>query len=281
VVRLARSAEHEPGVVLNHRELRHSVVRHPPEGRHIRWLVLTVAHDRGTRQCRQQARLFAVANARVQVREMRCIETTFARLCPIALLQFLRYVAMGCRHRREFELWQLRRVALSHVRPDDVAPFTHLQRTHTRFVAQACRDLWWRRRHLHAVAVHVEFPAVVHAANAARLVATEEEIRASVWTMRFHDADASLGIPECDEVLTEQPHALRWTVPLGELTRQQDRHPVRAEHLAHRCTWTGHRESTVLFGSEHRKLLKDAPRSWMMALDAQGGPGCRWRRKRG
>ena len=88
------------------------------------------------------------------------------------------------RHRRRFG-------ARAHVDPDQAAALVDLVGLCLDLVLEALR----RRdvRHLEAVAFHVELPAVIDAADAARLVAAEEQRRAAMRAAMVHHADAAAG----------------------------------------------------------------------------------------
>jgi hypothetical protein len=59
-------------------------------------------------------------------------------------------------------------------------------------------------RHVHAVAVDVELPAVIHAAKPAFLVPPEEQWRELVKTKRPDDPDLAGRVPKGHEILAEQ-----------------------------------------------------------------------------
>ena len=62
--------------------------------------------------------------------------------------------------------------------------------------------------HVDAVAVDVELPAVVDAAQAGFFVAAEEQGRAAVRAVVLDQADLAVGVAEGDELLAEEqdPH---------------------------------------------------------------------------
>ena len=76
-------------------------------------------------------------------------------------------------------------------------------------------------RQVDAVAVGVEFPAVIDAAQAAFLVAAEEQRRAAMRAIRVDQADTPLRVAEGDQVLAEQAHAHRRAVALRQLRGQR------------------------------------------------------------
>ena len=84
------------------------------------------------------------------------------------------------------------------------------------------------RGHVHALAFHVELPAVVYAAQAGFLVASEEEARAAVRAAFGEQSDATVGIAEGDKVLAEQANADGRTVGFREFVGEEERNPEAA-----------------------------------------------------
>jgi hypothetical protein len=106
-------------------------------------------------------------------------------------------------------------------------------------------------RHVDHVAFHVEFPAVIEAAQAAFLVAAEGERRPAVRAELAQHAEAALGIAEDDEVFPEQPGADRRAVPLRHFLGHARRQPVPAHHLAHRGFALDAAQQLVLLSGQH------------------------------
>jgi hypothetical protein len=96
-----------------------------------------------------------------------------------------------------------------------------------------------RGRHVHAFPMPVEFQPMIGAAEAVLLVAAEIERRAAVRAELVDKADLSRGIAERQKLLAEDLHALLRPVRLGNLARQQNRHPVTAHEIAHGGTRAG------------------------------------------
>ena len=92
----------------------------------------------------------------------------------------------------------------------------------------------WLRRHLDDVAVNVELPAVIEAAQAAILVAREHQRGAPVRAVFVEHADATFAVAENNEVLTEQTNLDRRAVGLRDFLGQAGGDPVPAHDLAHR-----------------------------------------------
>jgi hypothetical protein len=87
-------------------------------------------------------------------------------------------------------------------------------------------------RHIHAIARHIELPAVIDAAQAALLVAAEKQRRAAVRTAMVHDADAAIRVAEGNQFFAEQ-HQAHWRAIPFQLGRLGRRHPVAPHQVAH------------------------------------------------
>ena len=99
-------------------------------------------------------------------------------------------------------------------------------------------------RLVQAIAVDVELPAVIAAADAVLLVAAEEERRAAVRAAMVHDADATRAVAERDQLLAQQhqPHGI--TVGL-ELRGHKGRNPELPHQVAHRGAGPDARQDLV------------------------------------
>ena len=166
--------------------------------------------------------------ARMQEGHVARIDPPFDRLEVIGLLQALGNEAPIGRHPHPFELGrrglELRR---PHVDPHHVAPLDRwvgLQLdplAHSRFLGL--------RGQVHALAVHVVFPAVVGAAQAALLVPAEPQRHAAVRAEFVDHADAPLTIAESYEFLAHDLHAHGRAVRLRDLPGVQRGDPVAPE----------------------------------------------------
>ena len=118
-----------------------------------------------------------------------------------------------------------------HVGPDDAAQF------HGRVGGggHLGREIAVGRlvHHVGALAVDVELPAVIDAAQAAFFVAPQPQRRQPVGAQFLQQADASVGVAEGDQLLAQQLDANRLAVGFGQFPRQQSGHPVAAHQLAH------------------------------------------------
>ena len=70
-------------------------------------------------------------------------------------------------------------------------------------------------RHVDAVAVDVELPAVVDAAQAGFFIAAEEQRRAPMRAVALDQAGLAVGVAEADQLLAEQHYPQRIGVRFG------------------------------------------------------------------
>src|SRR5258708_20468410 len=94
--------------------------------------------------------------------------------------------------------------------------------------------LWGLVELIDAVALHVIFPAVIDAAQAAFLVAPEKQRDAAMRAELVEEADATVAVTEGDEVLTQQAHPHRRAIGLGDLARQAGGDPLTPPPIPHR-----------------------------------------------
>jgi hypothetical protein len=117
-------------------------------------------------------------------------------------------------------------------------------------------------RHLDHIAVHVEFPAVIKAAQAAFLVAREDQRCAPVRAVLVEHADAPLAVAEHHEILAEQAHLDRCAIRFGHFLGQARRDPVAAHDLAHRRVAFDAAQQIVFLRRHHGGILpRRTPRS--------------------
>ena len=176
------------------------------------------------------------------------VDVALERLHPVALLQHHeRRVDVIGRQRGDLEgRERRRRLARSHVRPDDAVDLVAGIGAGPHLVLE--RALGRLAGHVHAVAGHVELPAVVDAAQPALLVAAEEERGATVRAVGGHQPDGALGVAEGDQVLAEQPHLLGLAVGLGQLAGGKGGQPVLAQQVAHERATPGTAQKLVVLG---------------------------------
>ena len=126
--------------------------------------------------------------ADVQEAEMRGVDVALERLQPVAFALDEEHVALVLGQQDRLEARQRRRrLALAHVGPDQAVALEHL--VALRLDPLGERLVGGNVRHVDAVAVDVELPAVVGAADALVLVAPEEQRRAAVRAAMIEDAD--------------------------------------------------------------------------------------------
>ncbi len=118
------------------------------------------------------------------------------------------------------------------------------------------RRLVW---HLHAIAVDIELPAVIDAAQSAFLVAAEIHRRPAVRTFLVEDADPALGVAECHHILAEQTKADRVAIRSRQFLGDEGGHPEAPEQFAHRRARAYPAQQFVLFGSQHGGLRFSTP----------------------
>ena len=185
----------------------------------------------------------------VQDRRMRGIDAALERLQPVALLPHLRDVAVGFRHLRPFESRRRRHlVARPHIGPDHPADLGGRIGGQADLVTERLRLVHL----LDAIAVHVELPAVINAAQAGFLVAPEPQGGAAVRAELVDEPNASLAVAKADELFAKQLHAHRRAIRLGQFARQKGRDPISPQHVAHRSARSYPRHQLVLFACQHR-----------------------------
>ena len=249
---MARRAEQHPGRMAQHREARRRVLRDPAQPRHARRFVVAAPQRRGTRLV--QANALAVADAGVQKGKVRRVQAALAGLRPVALLELLGDEPLLRWHREKLEVRQRWRVLRAEPGPDNATGFRDLQRANAGARLHPLGNGRFDIGHIHAAPIGVELPAVVGAAQAARLHAPEEEMRAAMRAPRSDDADAPGAVAERDELLAEELQALWRAVGLRQFAAQQRRHPVVPEHRAHGRPRPGLGQDCVLLGGQHVAL---------------------------
>ena len=186
----------------------------------------------------------------VQAGRMRRVDLALEHLRPVAINMNLQRRHARIRRRRKsgrLEFRHGRQVA--HVDPHKAAGFAHRIGARLDLVV----DLGARRlgRHVEAVAVDVEFPAVIEAAQAAFFVAAQHQRGAAVRTVFVQHAKAALGIAECHEVVAERANTHRRAVVLGDFFGKAGRHPVLPHQLAHRRAVLDAAQEIVLLDCQH------------------------------
>ena len=134
---------------------------------------------------------------------MRGIDLAFEDLRPIARHMDFHDRHLGIRGRRERRRFERRHgVGRAHVGPDEAAGLTRRIGLVLDLVGDAgCRRL---RRHLQDVAVDVDLPAVIEAAQPAFLVAAEHKRGAAVRAVLVEHAEPAVAVAKRHQVLAEQ-----------------------------------------------------------------------------
>src|SRR5215469_17282089 len=163
---------------------------------------------------------------------MRRIDLPFQDLRPIAL-----DADLGCADARFFSRSKGWRLEFSHpFGRADVAPYeaAALPRR-IGLLLDAFGEMAVGRlgRHFEHIALDVEFPPMVQAAQAALFVAPVKQRCAAVRAEFAQHAGPSLGVAEYDQVLAQQARLYRLTVGF-DLFRKTGGDPVLAHELAHR-----------------------------------------------
>ncbi len=188
--------------------------------------------------------------AAMQERHMAGIDAAFHRLQPVAFLDALRHEALRVRHQREFPFRQgrpaLRRPEMG---PQHAATLD--QRIGLELDPFGEAALHRLRRHLHALAVDVELPAVIGAAQPAFLVAAEPQRRPAMGTEFVDQPEPPAAVAERDQPFRKHLDPHRRTVVLRQLGGEQHRRPVAAEQCAHRGSRPGLGDEFVLVFPKH------------------------------
>jgi hypothetical protein len=106
-------------------------------------------------------------------------------------------------------------------------------------------------RHIDAVAVHVELPAVIDATQPTFFIATKEHPRPAMWAERINDADRTMAVAEGHQVFTEHAQPHRRPIRFWQFLGHQHRVPEAAEQLAHRCSGTRPGQEFVVAQTQH------------------------------
>ena len=184
--------------------------------------------------------------------DVRGVDVTLQGLHPVALFQHHegridllggQRVDLECGQRR-------RRLAGTHVGPDHAVDVAAGIRARADLVLEGA--LLRFVRHVDAAPPDVPLPAVIRAAQAALLVAAEEERGAAVGTVGGQQSDLAPRIAEGHEILAQEAHLLRRAVGLRQLCRGQAGHPVVAEQLAHGRAAPDPAQQLVVLAREHR-----------------------------
>ena len=194
---------------------------------------------------------------------MRGVDIALQRLQIIAVALNEECPDLAVGNVQNLESRQRRRFgARPHIDPDQPGAFDRP----VRLGADLVLEVLMRRhvRHVEAVAGHVEFPAVIDAADPALLVAAQEQRRAAVRAAMIHDADPALAVAKGDQLLAEQHQAKRRAAALN-LGGHQRGDPVFPHQLTHDGAGPDPSQFNAFDRRCHRALL-------MLAAGSSGHP---------
>ena len=187
----------------------------------------------------------------MQERDVAGIDPALHGLQPVAFLQALGDEGLLGRHGREFPLRQRRLlVGRTHIGPQHRPPLHQRIGLELDLLAEAAFARLGGD--VDALPGDVVFPAVIGAAQAGFLVASEPQRYAAVGTEFVDQAIPAFAVAEGQQPLRQDLHAHRRAVVLRQFLEHQRRQPVGAEHLAHGCAGAGLRQQIVLFFAKHR-----------------------------
>src|SRR5205823_2428632 len=172
-----------------------------------------------------------IDRAGMQEAEMRGVDFAFEALQPIALALREDDVDLTLRQQGRLDLRQRRRfLALAHIDIDQAVALGDPIRLRLD-VALEIRVVGDVRR-IDAIALRVELPAVIEAAQAVLLVAPQKQRGAAVRTFVVHDPDPTRGVAERDQSLAEQHQPDRRAIAL-QFRRHRRRNPILPHQIAH------------------------------------------------
>src|SRR5262245_43303764 len=182
--------------------------------------------------------------------QVRGIDVAVDRLQPTALAVDQRDVSIvGIGGDGGFDLRERRCLgALTHVDENHPAALGGLVRLgpHTGGIFCLVRQVGL----IEAIAVDVELPAVISAADSVILIAAEKQRRQAVRAAMIHDADTAGRVAERDQLLTEQHQTHLRAVGL-ELRGQTGGNPELPHELAHWRVAADAREEFVFGFADH------------------------------
>ena len=208
----------------------------------------------GAEAVEEPRRLVERVDGGVQEVRVRGVDAAFEPLHPVRELVPLGHVDVAFRQSYPFDAGQGRlQLGRAEVGEDD--PVRLAARVGGR--AHLGGEVAARRfaGHVDAVPVPVVFPAVVDAAQAVLLVATEEEAHAPVGARLGDEADLTARVPERHETFTKRTHAYGRAVGLRQFARQEHRLPEAAEQFAHRPSFAHAGQEFVVLHAQHARMI--------------------------
>src|SRR5216683_4105839 len=181
-------------------------------------------------------------------RRVRGVDAAFERLEPVAFLPYFRDVAMALRYLSPLERGGRRhQFARSQIGPDHPA---HLGSRISRQV-DLVAELLGLVHLIDAIAVDIELPAVINAAQTRLFVASEPQRGASVRTELVDQTDPALAVAKTDQTFAQKLNANRPAIGFRKLARKQRWDPISPQHVTHRGPRSGPRHQFVVFARQH------------------------------
>src|SRR5688572_25616758 len=186
---------------------------------------------------------------RVQPHDMGGIDAAFQNLEIIAFRAEQTKTPLLFRNQCPFEFRESGLFfRISHVGPDDS---TVLYTRVTGMMNGVAKLLFGGNvRHLHATPVSSVLPAMIRAAYAIVLDATEIKRRQAVLTIRAHQTDLALTGAEQYQIFAKKPDAQRLAARFLKKRRRQDWNPILPEQISHQSSRSDPRQPVVFLFCE-------------------------------
>jgi hypothetical protein len=178
------------------------------------------------------------------------IDFALKRLQPVAFLNPHRDVHLLLRDQIPFQVRQRRGIGRvrAHIGPKHpVSLLAGIGLDPGAFLEAAARRL---SRHVGHRAGHIEFPAMVDAAQSAIFVSPKDQRCAAVRTGLVNQTDPAFGIPEGNQILAQQPDTFRLPV-LDQIGRRQKGNPVKPEQVSKGRPLPDPDQSFIVFVRKH------------------------------
>src|SRR5690242_9136290 len=173
----------------------------------------------------------------MEKRHVTGIDFAFDVLEIIAVLKSLVYVDVILWNQRPLELRQFRHNLLrTHICPDHTASFAGWIGRLTDLLFEAALDRLVR--HINALAIHIEFPAVINAAQPVLFVAAEKQRCAPMRTVARQKSHFAVGIAKHNQMFRKNSETNRRTIRFRQLTRNGNRQPKTAQQISNLCAWS-------------------------------------------
>ena len=204
------------------------------------------------------------------------VDAAFQGLEPVAFLDVFGDMAVGRRDGGPLKAGRWRPVFRgAEVGPDDAAEFHSGVGGGGHFGGEIAVGGFVH--HIGALAVDVEFPAVIDAAEAAFLVAAQPEGGESVGAEFLEESDAAPGVAEGDQVFAQEFEADGFAVGFGQFPGQEGGCPVAAHQVAHRGAGADAGQGDVVGLRNHNLCLPPLLKGCLTDANAPA-QGSSWRR---